>query len=200
MQKIARLFFVILMASALASGQNTSQPSGRAGGSTPAPNTTVNPAPQSAIIQILTPVQGQASASNIVQLRYQLTNPAANAGSPNYRIQLDSADPVTTSDTEYTFTGLAPGKHSISVVLVDANGTPILGGRSAVQFSIKDPTATAPTNAPANPPRASITPQELGGTMSDETSMASSNSLPLLSLIGFGVLIGGVATGKRANK
>lgn len=199
MQKASHLLLAILLASALASGQSTSQPSGRAGGSSPAPNRAVNPSPQSSLIQILSPVQGQAKSTNIVQLRYQLTNPAASAGAPNFQLQLDGADPITTTDTEYTFTGLAPGAHSIAVVLVDANGTPTAGGRSVVQFSIKDPAATTRTNPPANPPRASVTPKGLGGNLDEEASMASSDSLPLLSLVGFGVLIGGVATGKRAK-
>lgn len=202
MSSIVKLASLVIIGSALLSAQNTSQPSGRSGGSTPAPNTTVNPVPQSQLIRILTPVAGQASTTNAVQLRYQLTNPAASAGSPNFELQLDGADPVTTTSTEYTFTGLTPGTHSITVKLVDANGTPVMGGSAVVQFSVKNPAparsgsgsvSATPSDNSASTDRASFTPMELGGNMKEQPQMAS-NNLPMLSLIGFGVLIGGVAS------
>jgi hypothetical protein len=199
MQSVSRILIPLLLGATLASAQNTSQPSGRSGETAPAQNTTVNPAPQSSLIQILTPVQGQASTSNVVQVRYQLTNPAAAAGSPNFQLQIDGADPITTTATDFTFTGLAPGAHSIAVVLVDANGTPTQGGRSVVQFSVKDSNAashSATPSQPSAPPRASIIPRELGGTLdNDDEPTVPNNSLPLVSLIGFGVLIGGAVTG-----
>jgi hypothetical protein len=203
MNSISKALSVVIVGSALLSAQSTSQPSGRSGGSTPAPNQTVNPVPQSQYIRILTPVAGQATTNNSIQLRYQLTNPAASAGAPNFQLQLDGADPVTTTSTEYTFSGLEPGTHSITVNLVDANGTPIAGGSAVVQFSVKAPgtaprgSASGPTATPgasgSSTDRSSFTPSELGGTMREQPQMAS-NSLPMLSLIGFGVLIGGVAS------
>jgi hypothetical protein len=208
MNSISKALSVVIIGSALLSAQSTSQPSGQTGGSTPTPNTTVNPVPQSRFIRILTPVAGQASTNNAVLLRYQLTNPAASAGAPNFQLQLDGADPITTTSTEYTFTGLAPGTHSITVNLVDANGTPVMGGSAVVQFAVKNPTpaprGSASLDGAADPSapsaeRASITPVELGGTMKEQPQMAS-NSLPMLSLIGFGVLIGGVASAFKTRQ
>jgi len=200
MNRFSKVFSLVILGTALLSAQSTSQPSGRAGGSTPAPNTTVNPAPQSQLIRILTPVSGQASASNSILLRYQLTNPAASAGSPNFQLQMDGQDPITTTATEYTFTGLSSGKHSITVVLVDANGTPVGNGSSTVQFTVKNQVAPPTTGSVGNAPSASdaatlasSTPAELGGTIESQPSVAS-NSMPVVSLIGFGVLIGGVAS------
>lgn len=202
MNSLSKALSVVIVGSALLSAQSTSQPSGRSGGSTPAPNQTVNPVPQSQYIRILTPVAGQATTNNSVQLRFQLTNPAASAGAPNFQLQLDGADPVTTTSTEYTFSGLAPGTHSITVNLVDANGTPVTGGSAVVQFSVKAPgaaprgsasTPATPDSGDASIDRTSSTPAELSGSMREQPQMAS-NSLPMLSLIGFGVLIGGVAS------
>ena len=205
MKNALKIFSLVLVGSSLLAAQSTSQPSGRAGSSTPAPNTTVNAAPQSQLIRILTPVAGKATTENAVLVRYQLTNPAASAGSPNFKLQLDGQDPITTMGTEYTFTGLAPGTHSINVVLVDANGTPVMGGSAAVQFTVKNPTPTPRGSAtigeplpPADAPeRASFTPGELGG---NSKAQPSGNSLPILSLIGFGVLIGGVASAFKTRE
>ena len=199
MNKYVKAFSLVIFGTVLLSAQSTSQPSGRAGANTPAPNTTVNPAPQSRLIHILTPVAGQASASNAILLRFQLTNPAASAGSPNFQLQLDGQDPITTTSTEYTFTGLTSGTHSITVVLVDANGTPVGNGSSTVQFTVKNQVAPPSSSSsgigvsPSDVTNASSTPAELGGTLQPSPSVAG-NSMPLVSLIGFGVLIGGVAS------
>jgi hypothetical protein len=59
-------------------------------------------------------------------------------------IQLDALEPVKTSENEYTFTGVLPGRHVISVTEVDANGTPLPDARTEVQFTVKSPESTAP--------------------------------------------------------
>ncbi len=193
MNNIAKVLSVILVGSALLYAQPTAAPTPGAGGATQAPNETVNPLAQSRLIRILTPVAGQASASNAILVRYELTNPGADAGEPNFKLQLDGMDPVTTTATEYNFTGLAPGGHSITIVLVDANGTPIRGGSAVVQFSVKNP-APAPRGSSAleNAPT-------VDGDGKQGQPAVASNSLPILSLIGFGVLIGGVASALKTR-
>ncbi len=51
-----------------------------------------------------------------------------------FKLQLDGQDVGRTTDTAYTFTGLRLGMHTVTVLLVDANGTPVLGAQDQVQF------------------------------------------------------------------
>jgi hypothetical protein len=196
MKKVSKVFSLIIFGSAILIAQSTVEPSGPAAKSTQTPNATVNPAPQSRLIHILTPVAGQASSSNAIQLRFQLTNQGAAAGAPNFQLQLDGQDPITTTAMEYTYTGLAPGTHTISVVLVDANGTPVPGSASTVQFTVKNPTAGPGGSSTSE---GLPTPIDLGGPAQPQASIAA-NNLPMLSLIGFGVLIGGVASAMKTRE
>lgn len=202
MKAIVPIFATMTLGVALLSGQTTTQPGPTAGGTPPPPNTAVNPTPQSSAIRILTPVAGQSTTANVVQLKFQLINPtASSAGSPNFELQIDGADPITTTNTDYTFSGLAPGPHSITVVLVDANGTPVMGGRATVQFSVKNP-VPAPRGSLVRPAQSSLALLEPRG-MDDSMNIQSrlqADSLPLLSVIGFGCLIGGVASAIKTRR
>ena len=44
-------------------------------------------------------------------IRFELVRPNPAGGDNNFVIQLDSRDPVNTSENEYTFTGMLPGQH-----------------------------------------------------------------------------------------
>ena len=55
------------------------------------------------------PSPGQALANNFVMIRFELVRPNPAGGDNNFVIQLDSRDPVNTSENEYTFTGMSPG-------------------------------------------------------------------------------------------
>jgi hypothetical protein len=192
MESRSKILSIVLLGSSLLCAQSTNQVPGPPGG-TQTPNSPSNPTAQSRLIHILTPVAGQASASNAIRVRYELTNPSADAGDPNFQIQLDGTDPVSTTATEYTFTGLAPGAHSVTVMLVDANGTPIGGGTASVQFTVKNLPAVPRADVDGAPAE-----NEVGGA-ANQTAGAS-NNLPMLSLIGFGVLIGGVASAFKTRE
>jgi hypothetical protein len=172
-------------------------------------------------VHIVAPKAGEKLSANFVTVRYELLNPGASANtSPTYSLRLDGHDPVTTSDTEYTFSGLAPGSHSVIIEMVDSNGTPINGTRAEVHFVVNpqpQPTEAIPDHtdivrqttaslgqarlvraiwqqpdkhdrqAPAHPRRA---PEQLPH---------SSTALPLLSLIGLGVLAGGLVSAWRTR-
>ena len=196
MKKVSKVFSLIIFGSALLFAQSTVQPSGPATKSTQTPKTTVNPVPQSRLVHILTPVAGQASASDAVQLKFEVTNPGAGSGEPNFQLQLDAQDPITTSEMSYTYTGLAPGNHSITVVMVDANGTPVPGSTSTVQFTVKSPSTSPRTDSSSAVPPSPIDP----GTAANAHSSIAANNLPILSLIGFGVLIGGVASAMKTKE
>ena len=149
------------------------------------------PAPAAAL-RIVAPKAGERLQQTFVTVQYQLTNPGIAAGTPQYRVQLDNRDPVVTTATETTFTGVTPGSHSLTVDLVDANKTPINGSAASLNFTTVAPPA----------PRAAL-PQSDQGPAHDpaheEALPSGSSALPLLSLIGFGALVGGIASALKTR-
>ena len=180
------------------------------GGSAPEAGS-VNPAPQSTLIRILTPVSSQKLSDNFTTVRFELINPTAYAGTPNFLVQMDGNDPITTSTTQQAFTGLAVGAHTLTVQMVDANGTPVPGGRAAVQFFVAAP---RPANSPqgsasTSTPRSGKVVKFAGFTFQQPDPAAqpdddpnlppASSSLPLISIIGFGILVGGVVSAMKTR-
>ena len=175
-----------------------------------------NPTPGA--VRILLPKNGAKISHNFVDIRYELAAPAA-AGSPTFQVRLDAADPVRTTDTRYTFNGLNSGRHTASVEVVDANNIPVQGSRAEVSFRV-----TAPPTQPAAPtPRSLGGPQLVSAVANEHTSAhfvnaglpqeeaptaeehpyntlpQSGSSLPLLVLIGAGILVGGIVSALRTR-
>ena len=100
---------------------------------TPSPGATT-PTPGS--LRILTPKNGDRIAQDFIDLTFELAAPPSADSSPTFQVRLDSSEPVHTTDTRYTFTGLKPGRHTVSVQMVDANNTPIQGSRAEVHFTV----------------------------------------------------------------
>jgi hypothetical protein len=162
-------------------------------------------------LRVDTPKNGENITTDFVDVRFALVNPAASAAStPNFRLQLDSESPVDTDSTEYTFTGLQPGPHTISIQLVDANGTPIPGSSATVKFKVVP--QPAPRGAglenhsfAAGPSlkATSLSDQSRAPSTADEPSQNAPpdarGALPLLSLIGFGVLAGGIVSALKTR-
>ncbi|HYG99533.1 MAG TPA: LPXTG cell wall anchor domain-containing protein [Terriglobales bacterium] len=188
-------------------------------GTTPtlsAPGTTPN-APN---LQIVSPRNGQKLAVNFVNVRYQVTNPAAAVNNmPNFQVQLDGGDPVRTSSTDHTFTGLRPGEHTVTVYLVDANDTPILGTRTEVRFVVAPP-QNAPAPGPDGGSAQAGSARLLNASLQQDTSQSATGASeqagqqsqddgsplpstgsapPLLSVIGFGMLVGGIVSALRTR-
>jgi hypothetical protein len=205
MKQIRLLLMLTLAIGSVGAAQNspsTAVPDGDA------PSTAmVNAEAQSASIRILTPVSGQTLASNFVSLRFELVRPALT-GEAIFLVQLDGADPINTISTDYTFSELQPGLHSVRVTLVDANNSPVQGGSATVQFkvpSLAQPAHTDGSHGAAKPrttrtiagaPPAAPIPPELRKDGDVNLPLAGS-PLPLISLIGFGLLIGGAAQTMR---
>lgn len=241
MKNLRRYLLTAIIALPLAVGAQTSTGStGTAPGQgTTPPNTNKAGAPMAAssAIKILSPKAGEKLTSSSLSVQYELLNDGISAaGSPTYRLQLDSRDPVETTSTDHSFSGLAPGKHVLTVEVVDANHTPIMGSRTQVQFTTTDQTSAAGTaqpnqqrEQPAQPqqqgqpqqptqpqpqaqpqqqsPRAELQPPSLtkaslplpdAGKPGELPSAAG--ELPLLSMVGFGVLIGGVISAMRTRR
>ncbi len=206
------ILIALLTFTLFAGAQTASAPPSREPGGTSPSTGAVNPAPQSTLIRILTPVASQKLANNMATVRFELTNPGAVAGTPNYLVQMDGSDPVTTSQTQQVFTGLASGAHTVTVVLVDANGVPIQGGRAAVQFFVAPPATQPASKTPGGAATAAPTTRELKiagfkfqrpdpETLNqDESNLPPASSpLPLISIIGFGVLVGGIVSAMKTR-
>lgn len=138
-------------------------------------------------LRILAPQPGEKLAQSFVSVRYAETAPASAAGTPTFRLRLDARDPVDTTSTSYDFTGLRPGEHTVTIQIVDANGTPIAGAQGEIHFVVLQPTA------PGTPQPAA--PRVQGATLLPDGSTA----LPALSLIGLSLLVLGLIAGLRSR-
>ncbi len=143
-------------------------------------------AAQSAL-KILSPTPGQVLRQNFVTIKYELTNAAVSGGSSNFRVQLDDHDPVTTMSTEYTFNSLPSGKHTVTAELVDANNTPVANAHSEIQFDVQSASGTQ------------VPPVNQASLADVDDLPPASSALPLLSVIGFGALLGGIASAMRTR-
>jgi hypothetical protein len=135
---------------------------------------------QSAVVRVTSPRPEQRQTDNFVTVHYELQNPtSASAGSPNFQVQLDGNDPVTTTSTEQSFTGLTAGQHVITIRMVDANGTAVPDSQTQVRIFV---VPTAQNGGETQVERASIIPD-------------SASLLPVAALLGFSCLVGGIVCG-----
>ena len=145
---------------------------------------------QAGALRVNTPRANETISQSFIHVTYQLVNPGV-APSPNFSVQLDGNDPVTTTAFDYTFTGLTPGTHTITVTLVDANGVPIANSSVSTKFVVKDGTR----NPSAAPTALHHHRAKLRLAKSEAASLpVGSTPLPVLSLVGFGLLVGGIWT------
>lgn len=164
-------------------------------------------ATQQSSVSILKPKAGEKIRDNFITITYSLGNPSASAaGTPNFQLRMDAQDPVTTTQTEYSFSGLTPGAHTLVVQLVDANGTPVQGGNATVQFTVlrqatrlhgAQAIAAALRLDPGKDIRVSSTSPTT--QQMPENQPQQRGALPLLSVIGFGVLVGGIASAMKTR-
>ena len=179
---------------------------------------TAAPTPTPALT-ILTPKNGETITNDFVTVQYELASPVSAASTPTFRLRLDNRDPVETTDTQYTFTGVPAGTHTVTVQVVDANNTPIPGVQNQVQFTVQPQARTAPTSpsrlagmatstaarlelAALNPQNdsQSTTQQPANPPARGDNGLPKTGSpLPLLSVIGMGVLVGGIASALRTR-
>ncbi len=155
-------------------------------------------------LRIIAPANAQKIATDFVQVRYQLLNPAlAGSPSPTFQLQLDGGDPIRTTSTSYTFTGLSPGQHTVLISLVDANNTPIPGATNAVQFIVlpaAQPRSATPGETSSPAPQPAMRHLREAALPTTQAPLPDTGSaLPLLSVIGFGVLLGGIASALKTR-
>jgi hypothetical protein len=143
-------------------------------------------------VHIISPKPGEELGNAYAVAQYQQVSPK-DASSPTYQLRIDGGDSIQTTDTNYTFNGLRPGTHNLVVQVVDEKGAPVSGTRSEVNFRVM--ASAVATNATAGqsstlPPL----PQPLANDLP-----SGNGSLPLLSIIGFGILVGGVISALRTR-
>jgi hypothetical protein len=145
-------------------------------------------------LRIVSPQPNEKLSQTFVTVKYQQIAPASAAATPTYELRLDGQDPVHTPETTYTFNGLTPGTHDLIVQQVDANGTPISGTLTEVKFVVVGASSAPKTGGPG----AALIQPPLPPPPSTDLP-ASNSSLPLLSVIGFGILVGGVISALRTR-
>lgn len=201
------LSVTLVLISGFAAAQNTGTPPGTSpgqGSNSGSSEQKGGAMASSGAIKVLAPKPDEKVGASAVTLRFQLVNTGLSPDpSPTYRVQLDSRDPVEMTGTEYSFTGLAAGDHVITIDLVDANHTPVSGSHTEVRFKTENqgakPAAAGETSAllPPQVRRAALPLPP--GDAADELPSAG-GELPLLSMVGFGVLIGGVISAMRTRR
>jgi hypothetical protein len=137
-------------------------------------------------LTILAPKPGQRIQNNAVTINYALQRTATAQSMPTFQLRLDAGDVIQTGDTNYTFTGLGPGNHTISVQAVDANGAPLPNTQGQVQFTILAPSS-------------SLGLSEIGSSEASAMPEPHSDALSILGMVGFGVLVGGALGVYRTN-
>ena len=156
-------------------------------------------------LRILSPKSSEKITTDFVTVQYEAAAAATASGRPTYQIRLDSNDPVRTSDPQYTFTGLAPGTHTVSVQVVDANGTQVGAAQNQVQFTVmpqQQNRGTQPTTRGAASQPGQVVPaamKQSSDQNKQEPLPSSGSPLPVLSVIGMGVLLGGIASALRTR-
>ena len=184
---------------------------------TPSPGATT-PTPGS--LRILTPKNGDKIAQDFIDLTFELAAPPSADSSPTFQVRLDTSEPVHTTDMRYTFTGLKPGRHTVSVQMVDANNTPIQGSRAEVHFTVAlaTPQSAPPVERRPSTAKLIVASQNSGQRQAhlqrasyqesnepseneghDDKLPQSGSVLPLLALIGASGLVGGLLSARRTR-
>lgn len=138
-------------------------------------------------LQIISPKSGETLSHTYVTVQYG-SSPVR--GGNFYNLYLDGREPVQTSDTTYTFNGVQAGEHHLAVEIA-GRGAPAFGSRSDIKFTVANPahggnSAVAQNRGALPLPPASDLPD-------------GNSPLPLLSVIGFGILVGGVISALRTR-
>lgn len=164
----------------------------------------ISEVPAQGPVRIISPKPGEVVHQSFVTVRYQLVQQATSASSASFQVQLDAADPVLTNDQQQGFRGLQPGKHTVQVQAVDANGTPVRGSRAEVEFTVVLPRSSliVPEACGAETGAAQLV-ADSGASSHAEAFSAQlpkgASALPILSAVGLGALVGGVFAALRTR-
>ena len=153
----------------------------------------ISSVPAQGPIRIISPTPGEVVHQSFITVRYQLVQQAESASSPSFQVQLDAADPVLTNDQQQGFRGVQPGKHTVQVQAVDANGTPVRGTRAEVEFTVVLPRSSLIVPEAYGAEMGASQPDSGADAGSDPKQLPrGSSALPILSAVGLGALVGGI--------
>jgi hypothetical protein len=87
-------------------------------------------------LSVSSPANDTRVDGRMVTIQFEVASGISANGIPAFRVQLDRQSPVLITDTEYDLFCLSPGWHTVTINLVDANGTPMFGAQTQVQFEV----------------------------------------------------------------
>ena len=119
-----------------------------------------------------------------------------------FRIQMDSQPPVQTNETAYTFDSLMPGSHDVTVELLDSRNRPIASSLAKVSFVSAAPETNPDAELvvePMLPPTLQKVAMFLPQAAAPIDPGDGSGEMPLLSVIGLGVLVGGMVSAMKTR-
>jgi hypothetical protein len=168
-----------------------------------------------ATVEIISPQPGEKLQHDTLTVRYKQA--AQSPPSPSFELRLDDRDPVLTVETESTFTRLTAGNHTLVIQEVDANSTPIAGSRNVVHFSVAPQIPSEGQSPQPNPQKRppgvvsvpAVQPKQVslrsavaqGIDVRPEQKLPSAASaLPLLLMVGTGVLTGGLISARCTRR
>ena len=112
----------------------------------PAPATQAGPTHAPAL-KIVLPRPGEHIPGTFVTVKYEVNAPkGASSNLTTFELKLDGREGIQTIDHEHTFTGLAEGAHTVSIDVLDKEGSPVSGAHSTIDFIVLG--ADAPTRVP----------------------------------------------------
>ena len=171
-------------------------------------------------LKILLPHPGEQIPGTFVTVKYEVSAVKAGQSSSltTFLLKLDGRDTVQTIDREHTFTGLNAGAHNVTVDVLDPNGAPVTGAHSEIEFIVIG--AGEPTRVPDHSDSLRIARHRRHAEAGDDVHLElasyalhptdrapeepdqlpqSSSALPLLSVVGLGALLGGVASARKTR-
>ncbi len=153
------------------------------------------------VVHIVSPDSDQALKATTVSITYEVSSHKRASARPDlFRVQLDSQPPVETSDTTYTFDNLMAGQHDLSVELLDAKHRPITASKAEMSFVTELPEPDPQVEvAPMMPPTLQKVAMFLPQAAAPIDPGDGSAEMPLLTVIGLGVLVGGMVSAMKTR-
>jgi len=192
MRTFSTIALLILSIASIGFAQGNREPSAKA-----ATNRVAAP-----VVRIIAPAPGENMSADSLSVLYDVDSQKNLPTRPaKYRLQLDSQLPVETAETTYTFDSLTPGQHNLVIELVDSKQRPIKASRAEIAF-----VSSAPETTPADlvvepmmPPTLQKVAMFLPQAAAPIDSGDGSAEMPLLSVIGLGVLVGGMVSAMKTR-
>ncbi len=194
MRKSAIIAILVLSAISIAGAQNSGSANSKS---------SANHATTRRIVHIVSPASGENLEGTSVSIRYQVSPTKRTSTQPTmFRIQMDSQPPVETNETAYTFDSLTPGSHDVTVELLDSRNRPISSSRAKASFVSAAPEQHPDAELvvePMLPPTLQKVAMFLPQAAAPIDPGDGSGEMPLLSVIGLGVLIGGMVSAMKTR-